>query len=134
MDSGNGHRISHYQRPVNLIEIAERKTQTPATGKPNESSFKEMFSQELARERQVSFSRHASQRLFSRGIELSDDFLGKIADAIDKAVVKGSSDTLILKDDIALIVSVKDRTVVTAFDRDNLREGIVTKIDSAVIL
>jgi len=53
---------------------------------------------------------------------------------VDKAQNRGSKETLILTDEFALVVSVKDRTVVTAFDRDNLRDGVVTSIDSAVIL
>lgn len=134
MSSGNAFKIAPYQRAVNLLEIAERKQSSGPMEIAKENSFKEMFSQELARERNVNFSKHASQRLFSRGIFLSDESLGKIADAIDKAGAKGSKDTLILTDKAALVVSVPERTVVTAFDRDKLREGIVTKIDSAVII
>ena len=33
-----------------------------------------------------------------------------------------------------LVVSVENRTVITAFDRDQLRDGVVTSIDSAVII
>ncbi|MCK4373485.1 MAG: flagellar biosynthesis protein, partial [candidate division Zixibacteria bacterium] len=57
-----------------------------------------------------------------------------IAGAIDKADAKGSKETLILSDDAAFVVSVPNRTVITVFDRDNLREGVVTAIDSAVII
>ncbi|MBD3257679.1 hypothetical protein GF377_04545 [candidate division GN15 bacterium] len=126
-------KVNNYQRPVNLLEIAERGKQ-PVKKADGESSFKEMFSAELAGEKQVTFSKHASERLFSRGIEISREQLQEIASAIDKAEQKGSKETLILTDDVALVVAVKNRTVVTAFDRDNLREGVVTSIDSAVIL
>ena len=134
MSIGGGVKITKYQRPVDLLEIARRGKQTATTGKSGEASFKDMFSRELAGSRDVTFSKHASQRLFSRGIEMSDDELARLADAIDKAEAKGSRETLVLADDFALLVSVKDRTVVTAFDRDSLREGIVTSIDSAAIL
>jgi flagellar operon protein len=93
-----------------------------------------MFSTELAANRGVQFSKHASQRLHSRGIELTDEDLSRIANAIDKAEGKGSRETLILTDDVALVVSIENRTVITAFDREHLREGVVTSIDSAVIL
>jgi len=129
-----GVRIQNYQRPVNLLEIAERKNAASHAAELQQGSFKEMFSRELAQKRQVSFSRHASQRLYSRGIEISDDTLNRVADAVDKAEGKGSRETLILTDDAALVVAVKNRTVVTAFDREKLREGIVTAIDSAVII
>ena len=129
----NAAKISNYQRPVNLLEIAERG-KPPVKKSDNDSGFKEMFSRELAEDSEITFSRHASERLHSRGIELTREQLGEIATAIDKADQKGSRETLILTDDVALVVAVKNRTVITAFDRDNLREGVVTSIDSAVIL
>jgi len=125
--------LSNFQRPVNLIEIAQRG-KPQATRNSAGTSFKDMFSAELAQNRGLSFSRHAQQRLFSRGIELSDDTLGRIADAVDRAATKGSKETLVMSDEVAMVVSVTNRTVITAFDRDNLREGVVTSIDSAVIL
>ena len=88
----------------------------------------------LASNRKLTFSSHAQERLFSRNITLSEETVNGIADAIDKAELKGSKETLVLSDEAAFVVSVKNRTVITAFDRDNLREGVVTAIDSAVII
>ncbi len=134
MSVGNAVKINNYQRPVELLDIAQRgKGATKTTGK-EEVPFKQMFSQELAADREVKFSKHASARLHSRGIEMTGEKLSQLADAIDKAESKGSRETLILTDETAMVVSVKNRTVITAFDRDNLREGVVTSIDSAVIL
>ncbi|RKX25527.1 MAG: hypothetical protein DRP45_05710 [Candidatus Zixiibacteriota bacterium] len=127
-------KVNQYQRPVNLLEIAERGKQNTKATEGSDVSFKQMFSAELAENRGVSFSKHASERLFSRGIELSNEQLNAIASAIDKADAKGSRETLILMDDLALVTSIKNRTVITAFDREHLREGVVTSIDSAVIL
>ena len=129
-----GVSVTNYQRPVNLLEIAEHGR---LPGKPKETdgqSFREMFSREMAADQSVLFSKHASRRLFSRNIELTDEQLGRIAGAIDKASGKGSRETLVLLDDTALVVSVQNRTVVTVFDRENLRDGVVTSIDSAVIV
>ena len=126
-------KISSYQRPVNLLEIANRD-KAASTGAAGESSFKEMFSSEMAQSKELAFSKHASQRLHSRGIELSDQQVNQISDALDKAAAKGSRETLVLMDDVALVASVENRTVITAFDRDQLKDGVVTSIDSAVIL
>ena len=120
--------------PVNLLEISQRNKLDTGAKKVEGENFQQMFSQELAGDRGVNFSRHASERLYSRGIEFNDEQLANIADAIDKAEVKGSKETLILTDEAALVVAVKNRTVITAFDRDNLREGVITSIDSAVII
>ena len=134
MSASNAVKISNYTRPVDLLDIANRGKAKPTSEDLGESSFKEMFSAELASDREVRFSRHASQRLHSRGLELTDDQLCRIADAVDKAGDKGSRETLILTDEAALVVSVENRTVITAFDREHLREGVVTSIDSAVIV
>ena len=130
----NAVKINNYTRPVDLLEIADRGRGKNAGRAGESGSFRELFSAELADSREVTFSKHASQRLYSRGIELSADQLNRIAEAVDKAAAKGSRETLILTDEAALVVSVDNRTVITAFDRDNLREGVVTSIDSAVIL
>ena len=127
-------KIVNYQRPVELLEISKRGKLPTAPTEKGEPSFKEMFSAQLAGDRGISFSKHASERLFSRGIELDNTTLSRIADAVDKAEVKGSKETLVLTDEAALVISVKNRTVITAFDREHLREGVVTSIDSAVIL
>jgi flagellar operon protein len=134
MEQGQTVKVSNYQRPVNLIEIANRGKVQPEDRKPGKTSFKDMFSRELADSRQIYFSRHAHDRMYARGINLSEDTLNNMADAIDKAERKGSRETLVLADDAAFVVSVKNRTVITAFDRDNLKEGVVTSIDSAVII
>jgi flagellar operon protein len=118
--------------PGALAEPPEQPEVAAKSG--NDPVFKQVFSEQLAGERGVTFSKHASERLFSRGIEMSPERLAQIGDAIDKAEAKGSRETLILTDDTALVVSVKNRTVITAFDKQNLRDGIVTSIDSAVIL
>ncbi|MFZ5980094.1 MAG: TIGR02530 family flagellar biosynthesis protein [Candidatus Zixiibacteriota bacterium] len=127
-------KVNNYQRPVNLLEIAQRNKLETGTQPVAGDTFRQMFSEELAGDRAVNFSRHASERLYSRGIEFDNEQLKSIADAIDKAEVKGSKETLILTDEAALVVAVKNRTVITAFDRENLREGVITSIDSAVII
>ncbi len=134
MSLGQGVKINNYHRPINLIEIANRNQMPSEGGQAEKVSFKDMFSRELADNRQISFSKHAHERLYSRGIALSEETLNNIADAVDKAQAKGSKETLILSDDLALVASVANRTIITAFDKENLREGIVTSIDSAVII
>lgn len=131
----SGTRISAYQRPVNLLEISERgQTKMAQKPSPSAESFKDVMAKELAGGRPVSFSKHAGERLHSRGIEMPQERMQQVADALDKAEAKGSRETLILFDDLALVASVKNRTVITAFDRDKLREGVVTSIDSAIII
>lgn len=134
MSIEHGQRIANYQRPVDLLEISKRGQSAKSDKVASGESFKTMFSRELAGDRNISFSKHAQERLYSRGINIDSAMLTKIADAVDRADQKGSKETLLLSDEAALVVSVKNRTVITAFDRNNLREGVITSIDSAVII
>lgn len=83
----------------------------------------------------LKFSNHASKRLEQRGIELSADQLKSVNQAIDKAAAKGSKESLILmQNNVALIVNVPNRTVVTAMDGKSMKNNVFTQIDSAVII
>jgi flagellar operon protein len=90
--------------------------------------------QELLNDKYVHFSHHAELRLKQRGIQLMPEQLAKLEQAIDKAASKGAKDSLMLMNDMALIVNVKNRTVVTAMDGAALKDNVFTQIDSAVII
>ncbi len=82
----------------------------------------------------LKFSGHAMQRLKDRKITLDGQTMMKVNEALDKADAKGVEDTLVLTKDAALIVSVKNRTVITAMDRNSLNGNVFTNIDGAVIV
>ena len=82
----------------------------------------------------VRLSQHAQERLSSRGITLSEADLKRLAGAVDSVAQKGGKDSLIMMGDAALVVSVKNRTVVTAMDRQAMKGNVFTNIDSAVVL
>jgi len=82
----------------------------------------------------LKFSSHAIERMRSRGIHFQPEEMQRIEGAIAKAAAKGSKDSLILSGDNALIVSVKNNTVVTVMDRAAMKENVFTNIDSTVVL
>ncbi len=87
--------------------------------------------------RQVSelrFSAHAQERMRLRGMELSQSDKERLQAAVDKAAAKGARDSLVLLRDMAFVVSVKNRTVITAMDEASMKENVFTNIDSAVVL
>jgi flagellar operon protein len=92
-------------------------------------SFSDVLNQQ-----QLKFSHHAEQRLQQRGIHLLPDQIERIANAVDQAASKGAKDSLVLFRDIAMIVNVPNRTVVTAMDGNSMKEHIFTQIDSAVVV
>jgi flagellar operon protein len=82
----------------------------------------------------IRFSHHAIERMQARGIVFSPEYLGKIESAVERAAGKGAKETLILTDDSAMIVSVKNNTVVTVMDRNSLKDNVFTNIDSTVVI
>jgi len=81
----------------------------------------------------LTFSDHAQTRVKSRNIDMSQDRMDKLTNAVDAAQKKGSKNSLILFPDSAFIVNIPNRTVVTAMDGENIRENIFTNIDSTVL-
>ena len=82
----------------------------------------------------LKFSAHAKERLTLRNIELSAEDVARMTDAVNKAAAKGARQSLLVMDDQAFIVSVTNRTVITALDGSSMRENVFTNIDSAVIV
>ncbi len=82
----------------------------------------------------LKFSNHAVERMQSRGVYFNQDEIGKIQEAVGRAASKGSKDSLILTDKAALIVSVKNNTVVTVMDKTALKENVFTNIDSTIVM
>lgn len=83
---------------------------------------------------ELKFSRHAEMRMQQRGISLQPEQLSKIVSAVEAAEAKGAKDSLILYRDIAMIVNVPSKTVVTAFDGGSAEGNVFTQIDSAVVI
>lgn len=102
--------------------------------KASQGNFSELLHGELRKNSEVRFSAHAQQRLASRHIELTSEDRSSLAQAVDRAAGKGSRDSLVLLRDMAFVVSVKNRTVVTALDGETLQDSVFTNIDSAVIV
>lgn len=90
------------------------------------------FAQAIERT-QLEFSRHALKRIEQRGLQMDAPRLERLEQAVDRAGAKGSRDSLILLDELALIVSVQSRTVLTAMDEATRKEHVFTNIDSVVI-
>ncbi|MCW5941915.1 MAG: hypothetical protein KIS66_06770 [Fimbriimonadaceae bacterium] len=120
--------------PVQNVRIAELLQNRPSTtvGRTSPQVGREEFSRLF--EDRLKISGHAQTRLDSRNIELGKPEWERVLAGVDKAAAKGSKESLVLVDDVALVVSVKNRTVITAVDRANLKDNVFTNIDSAVVV
>ena len=91
------------------------------------------FAGALERAGRLAFSGHAAKRIEQRGLELDASRMQRLEDAVARAASKGSRDSLILLDELALVVSVRTNTVITAMDEASRKEHVFTNIDSVVI-
>jgi flagellar operon protein len=83
---------------------------------------------------ELKFSKHANERLASRNIDISDEQMQRLQNATKQANEKGINESLVMVDNLAFIVSVKNNTVITAMNQSDSTENIFTNIDGAVII
>ena len=81
----------------------------------------------------VKFSKHATDRMRNRDINFSSSQIQRLESAVSQVNAKGGRESLVMLDDTALVVSVKNDTVITVVDREQLKSNVFTNIDSAVI-
>jgi flagellar operon protein len=98
-----------------------------------QSDFESILKEQVEQQQGVKFSKHAELRLQSRNIQLSDVQKDKINQAVKKAEEKGVRDSLVLMDNMAFVVNVKNKTVITAVNSEELKSNVFTNIDGAVI-
>jgi flagellar operon protein len=96
-------------------------------------SFAEILEQKKLAERgELKFSKHASERLVSRNIDLSENQKERLNQAVKAAEAKGIKESLVMMDNLAFIVNVKNNTVITAVAGGE--EKIFSNIDGAVVV
>jgi flagellar operon protein len=112
------------------------RPKTPAgTGRAaNGQSFSQELEKTLSQSQPLTFSGHAQSRLLTRQIQLTDQQRSRLEYGVQQAAQKGSKESLVVMDNLAFIVSVPNRTVVTAVDGANRNGNVFTQIDSAVIV
>lgn len=100
----------------------------------NQPSFQDILSNEVTKNGDIKFSAHALQRMKDRNIDLTDKDLSNIKSAVSKAEDKGIKESLVVMNDISLIVNIKNKTVITAVPKENMKENVITNIDGAIFI
>lgn len=117
---------------IQNTKVAELMQSRPTAGSAQTAGPGPAF-EAILRDR-LKVSGHAQTRLASRNIELGKDQWERVLLGVQKAEAKGARESLVMVDDVALIVSVKNRTIITAVDQGNLKENVFTNIDSALFV
>jgi flagellar operon protein len=102
--------------------------------KKSKDEFKNILKKTFEKEDSFILSKHAAERLKDRNISLNESDMNKINEGINKADEKGSQESLLLYKDVVLVASIKNRTIITAVDKDSSKGSVFTNIDSVVLL
>lgn len=125
-------RYSIEQMQGQLVQ-QQKKATTAASFRQQGRSFEEILEQtRAAATEELKFSKHANERLVSRNIDLSTEQKERLCQAVKSAEAKGIKESLVMMDNLAFIVNVKNSTVITAVTGEE--ERIFSNIDGAVIV
>lgn len=116
------------------LNTGRAKANAPA---PGGISFQDILSKKtdgIGQSGEIRFSKHAANRLTDRNIELTEEQVERLNLGAAKASAKGISESLVIVDSLAFIVSVPNQTVITAMDQTEANENVFTNIDGAVII
>ena len=131
MDSMIYNKMLH--TPIYTGTPGEPPTSRPRE-KTNDNAFKELLEQRLKEESQVSFSKHAMERVVERGVDVSSEKLDRLNEGVRMAEEKGLREPLILLGTTAFVVNVKNNKVVTVVNEDSLKRTVFTNIDGTVMI
>jgi flagellar operon protein len=108
----------------NITFVKELETQ-------RQNSFIQLLQDKMTPDA-VSFSAHALSRLEQRNIVVDEQIKSQLETAIDKIAQKGGRESLIMLDDLAFLVSIPNKKVITALEASE--DNVFTNIDSAVLM
>lgn len=115
--------------PISGVDKLSKSASTIQSNPKPITPFKDIFNEEL---KKIKFSGHALNRMNSREINLDEQDIKRLENAVTKAEEKNSKDSLVMMDNKAFIINIPNRTVVTMLTKDKLNENIITQIDSAI--
>lgn len=117
--------------------IGDFKPYDKATNRENNkttTSFREVLDKQINTKESFVISNHAAERLRQRNISFNETDMKNINEGINKAEEKGCQESLILYKDTALITSIKNRTIITAVDKESSKGNVFTNIDSVIMI
>ncbi|MFA4132646.1 MULTISPECIES: TIGR02530 family flagellar biosynthesis protein [Brevibacillus] len=130
----NHFRVGQPYFPPKTNHAAKATTQT-APG--NNALFQQYLTESIGavtKTEPLSFSQHAVNRLQERGITLERQQMERLESAVQKAAAKGARESLVMMDNVAYVVSIVNRKIITAVDDGSMKDNVFTNIDSAIFV
>lgn len=103
-------------------------------GAEKRHSFQQILGDQLEKTKGLKFSMHAQERMRIRNIQMSEQDVEILRNAVDQIADKGGSESVVLMSNSAFLVSIKNRTIITAIGGENVRNNVFTNIDSAIVI
>lgn len=102
----------------------------------NRDEFKKILEGHVSKteDHGIKLSTHAAKRLQERNLEVDGAEFLKLKNAIGQLKNKGGKDSLVITEKAAYIVDVNNSKIVTAMDKNNMKENVFTKIDSTLFV
>lgn len=94
--------------------------------------FERILQESINKKGNIKISTHAEQRMQERNIKLQESDMKLLNEAMNDLEKKGARESLILYKDMAFIASVRNRTIITTMQNNEME--VVTNIDSAIIV
>lgn len=120
--------------PIRIVQppiTYNNKLTQPKNNETANTQFQNLLNEA---QQKLKISKHASQRITQRNINISDVEWNKIEEKMQVAKSKGLNESLFLTQNAALIINVKNAIVVTALNRTEASNQIFTNIDSAILI
>lgn len=117
-----------------IHQVPKHALQFPNTVQPKQAKTTTHFNDILVAESKLKVSKHASERLKERNIEITDQLWQTIGEKVQEARQKGVTDSLVVLNKTALLVSAKNNTVVTALNRGETANRIFTNINGTILI
>lgn len=133
MNISNNAFLSIEQMQNQYLEGSKKQTRVVNQDGLSFGEILEKKTSQTTEKSELVFSKHAKSRLSERNIDLTEEQLGRLKEGTEKATQKGIQESLVLVDNLAFIVNIKNNTVVTAMDQTESNDNIFTNIDGAVI-
>ena len=116
---------------INSLQKASGVSQTRKPDSPVGKSFSQVLQEQMD---ELKFSRHALERMETRGITMDENTYNKIMEGVSKGKAKGSKEAFMLIGNEGFLVSVDNYVVITAYGKNDLKDNIITNIDSVYIV
>lgn len=128
-------RMSPVRLNTNIAGVNSASArQTSGRSIQGDKSFQSQLQTELSKQTGIKLSAHAQKRFAERNVEFGENEQARLESGMDRIQAKGADKSLVLMDNLAFVVSARNRTVITAVDSDNAKDAVFTGIESAVIV